>query len=158
MMKSRHSKKQSWTAGDCFIVPLLDGPFGLAQIVAYEAEALNSVLCCIFRNRLNAVPEVVAAPPETDLISVLFVTRDLLDLGHWQVISRWPPLDVRKYVDLSRLRRAGFVGVKIIGSGNVTEFLNAYHRLAPWNNYHKPDYLDRLLISPDRKPVDPLMK
>ena len=40
----------------------------------------------------------------------------------------------------------------------MADFLSAYHKLLPWNHYHDPEYFDKLLISPDRKPLEVLLK
>jgi hypothetical protein len=51
------------------------------------------------------------------------------------------------------LRNKGFVGAKVVGSKNVNELLNAYYGLSPWDDWKDPTYLDKLLISPEKKPT-----
>ena len=62
-------------------------------------------------------------------------------------------MDPRPHVDLDQLSSSGFVGVTVIGAGNVDKFLNAFFLLAPWNTFYRDDYLDDLLLSPDLKPL-----
>jgi len=38
------------------------------------------------------------------------------------------------------------------GSGNMREFVNAFYGLAPWNGYFDPNYFDKLLIDPSKRP------
>jgi hypothetical protein len=113
-------------------------------------------------------------PEAKDLIAVLYVTRDLLDSGHWRVVphqraglqqqlseafyARFPHLRWRHFVDIDELKPSGYIGLTIHGSANVTSFLNAFHKLSPWNDFFDPNYLDGLLISKDRKPTDLLLK
>jgi regulator of RNase E activity RraB len=56
------------------------------------------------------------------------------------------------------LRSNGFVGAKIIGSGIVNRFLNAYYGFEAWDDWHDPNYLDTLLISPTKRPKHPILK
>ena len=152
-------KKQAWQEGDYFSIPLADGTFVMAQVLKYEPQALNSVICAIFIEMIEKQPS--GAPRSIDenkLISVLFVTRDLLDSGVWFVFGRGPTIDPQKYIGLEDLRRKGFVGTEIIGSGNVIKLMNAFYGLIPWNSFYDPHYLDKLLVSPDRKPRTVLLK
>jgi len=48
--------------------------------------------------------------------------------------------------------------IKIVGSANIAEFLNAYYGLVPWDDWADPNYLDKLLISPDKKPKNIIFK
>ncbi len=146
-------KKQTFGAGDYFTIPLADGSFSIGQVVGKEAEALNSVVCAIFSRQYRSLPATIdQAPADGDLIAVLFVTPDLLESGDWRVVSRSEPFDVAPYVNIDALRRKGFVGVRVIGSGIVITLMDAYFGLYPWNGFAKPDYLDKLLVSDDRKP------
>ncbi len=151
-------RRQQWQVGDAFLVPTRDGQAVLAQVVGQEAEVLNSVTSAFFDQRIPSASEWTGILPVQKLFSVLFVTRDLLDSGVWRVVGRQPirvPRDVFPY---EQLRQAGFVGSKVIGSGIVAEFLNAFYRLVPWDDWKDPHYLDSLLISPDKKPSNLLLK
>lgn len=96
---------------------------------------------------------------EDELISVLFVTRDLLDSGDWQVFSHCSDeFQLNKYIDLYSLRNEEFIGVSSIGSGIIIKLMKAYYKLGIWDNFYDPNYLDSLLISPDKKPKDVILK
>lgn len=38
------------------------------------------------------------------------------------------------------------------------DFIKAYFSLALWDDWHDPEYLDKLLISPDKKPENLIYK
>jgi hypothetical protein len=156
-------RKQPWKAGDYFSIPLEDKSFGIGQVISREAGAMmKPPICAIFRRRSNFEPPIV--PPDLsddDVVAVLFVTPDLLDGGVWRVFSEGEPLDARTYfpdIEARRKRDGGFIGVDIVGSGIVRELLNAYFALSPWDNFYEPDFLDKLLVSPDRKPASVRLK
>lgn len=152
-------RKQSWEIGDYFLIPLADGSYSIGQVVGKEAEALNSAICAFFSLRFDSTSvKFNETLTDNDLISVLFVTRDLLDSGDWSVISTGNPIPIDTYLDLAAIRRSGFVGVKVIGSGVAMKFMDAYHCLYPWNGFYESDYLDKFLISKDKKPVRVLLK
>jgi hypothetical protein len=95
---------------------------------------------------------------KNDVVSVLFVTRDLLDSGDWRVVSEGKAIDAVQYFPLVDMRRKGFVGTKVIGSGIANTLMNAYYGLHAWNAFHNPEYLDGLLVAPDRKPKSVMLK
>jgi len=132
---------------------LIDDTFCIGEIIGYEADALNSAICAFYTQRVTD-PEVKDFSLERDcLISVQFVTRDLLDIGIWKVFTKTTKaFKVKKYFDLKEMRKNGFIGMVIKGSGIMRELLNAYHALLPWDKYYDPLYLDSLLISRKMKP------
>jgi hypothetical protein len=151
-------KKQKWESGDNFLVPLEDGTYGRGQVIAYEPSAMGSALCAFYSERYEAMPLHLEAASEERLIAIQFVTRDLLDNGRWRVLNNGPLIPWEKYIDLADMRRKRFIGTTIRGSFLAASLLNAYHRLIPWNDFHDPEYLDKMLASRDRKPPDVLLK
>lgn len=149
-------RKQKWTAGDEFAVPLEDGSFGLGQVLAGEPLAMrNSAICAFFNQRVEATSKAGHVTRKSDeVFSVLWVTRDLLDNGVWQVFANTKPLDVHKFFpDIDERRNNSFVGTKIYGSGIARRFLNAYFSLSPWDALAEPHYLDKLLLDPKMRPA-----
>jgi len=151
-------RRQVWKVGDVFVVPTSDGQAVLGQVIAHEPEVLNSVSSAFFDVRIDRDNNWVGILPIQKIFSVLFVTRDLLDIGVWRVIGHQPVRVARDLFPYERLRDRGFVGAKVIGSGIVREFLDAYYGLTPWDAWKEPDYLDHLLISPDKKPKSLVLK
>ena len=145
-----------WAVGDEFVVPLDDGSFGRGQIIAAEPLTLmNSAICAFFEHRLTDVPaDDTGFDKGNGVFSVLWVTRDLLDSGTWQVFAHTDPLDPRFYFpDLDQRRLDGFVGTKVYGSGIARRLVNAYFGLQPWDQFAEPDYLDRLLLVHGARPA-----
>ncbi|EOF4387085.1 Imm26 family immunity protein [Salmonella enterica subsp. enterica] len=156
---AKRKKKQLWEVGDLFTVPLADGTFCIGKVIDYEPKALNSVICAFYSHRVNKIPDTELKLNDNELISVKFVTRDLLDSGDWKVFSKYSDIfDVEKYLNVKELKGNGFIGAKIIGSGLIIELMNAYYMLSPWNDFFDPNYLDSLLISPDKKPKNVMLK
>jgi hypothetical protein len=153
-------KRAKWNVGDLFLVPQSDAFSSLGQVLSYEASALNSVLCAFYDIRFTArgpeeLPEELL---EGDLISIQFTTRDLLDSGVWKVVGHRKPANLRMFPQLESLRACGFVGAEVTGSGIILKFLDAYYGLHPWDAWYEPDYLDKLLIHPDRKPKNLVLR
>jgi len=151
-------KRQTWHPGDNFLVPLEDGTYSQGQVLSREKHAMNSVICAFSSIRFENMPHHLDVIPEKSLVAVLFVTGDLLDSGRWNIVNSGPMILWEKFLDIRGMRNKGYVGVDIIGSFNATKLLSAYHKLVPWNDFYDPKYLDKLLISPDRKPTDLLLK
>lgn len=154
----RGKKKKTWGPGDNFLVPLEDDTYGQGQVLSYEEDAMNSVICAFSSIRFEKLPTHLDVIPEESLVAIIFVTRDQLDYGGWPIVNRGPIISWEKYIDIRQMRSRGFIGTKIIGTFNAETLLNAYHGLVFWDDFHDPEYLDKLLISPDRKPADVLLK
>ncbi len=151
--------KQKWTIGDVFMVRLKDDSVAVGQVVGREPEVLNSVTCAFFDYRATQIADVkVFQPASEHVIAVLFCTRDLLDSGDWKVVCSCDVTVPRERLPYEHLRLSGWVGARVTGSGIVISFLNAYHALEPWDDWKDPNYLDSLLISPQKKPKHLVLK
>jgi hypothetical protein len=157
--KMTKRQRQSWQAGDYFAIQLADSTCGLGQVLADVPGVLNCAICAFYAVAVECqtavAPAVIA---ERELIAVQFVTPDLLHSGVWRVIGNRPFPDPERYLPIGKLRRAGYVGAVVEGSGIMIDFMNAYHGLYPWNGYHDPKYFDNLLVAPDRKPMNVMLK
>jgi hypothetical protein len=147
---------QRWAAEDCFAIPLADGGNLLGQVITSEPAILNSVRCALFDQRF--LDDLSPSPDHTRIFSIVLTTRDLLDSGVWKVIRRVSVEEQKIAFSVDTLRKTAFDGAKVIGSRNIGEFANAYCRFAPWDDWADPQYLDRLLISPEKKPADLIYK
>lgn len=147
------ARKQKWKNGDVFLVPLLDGTYTVGQVIRKTKEALNSAVCAFFDIRLiEGAAENIEELTDNLLVALKFSSVGLLDAGEWEVVDNRVPLDTRKYFDLDQLAKDRYLNVNIVGSANLRELMNAYYALSPWNTFYDPQYLDKLLISPDKKP------
>lgn len=126
----------------------------VGQVVGREPEVLNSVSIALFDIRTGSVHDwkKAAVLLGEKIFSILFSTRDLLDSGDWKVIDVRPVSIPQEMLPYEKLRSQGFVGAKVIGSGIVNSFVNAFSGLAPWDDWKDPHYLDTLLLTPDKKP------
>ena len=146
-------RRQAWSVGSVFTVALKDGQHALGQVISYEPEVLNSVGVALFDSRVPTREDaLVGEPALANAFAILFATRDLLDSGVWQVSGDRAVAIPKRLFPYEHLRATGFIGARVIGSGIITEFLNAFYALAPWDDWHDPQYLDRLLLSPAKKP------
>ena len=146
--------RQTWDIGALFAVPLADGSHACGQVIGREREVLNSVTCAFYRTRTppGASPAFLGVPGEADLLAVQFVTPDLLTSGVWPVLATGPVALPRRFFPHEDKRRQGWVGAKVIGSGIMVRFLNAFFGLEPWDQMKDPQYFDRLLVRPDLRP------
>ncbi len=142
-------KAQLWNAGDIFSVQQKDGQFSVGQVL--DLMIKNVVSCAFFDIRFSGEPPSLTLVSEK-LISCASVTRDALDKGDWKVIGRQNIIVGRAMWPNERFRAKKWVGAKIYDSIILDSFLNAFYGLDTWDKWHDPNYLDRLLISPDKKP------
>lgn len=151
---------QKWKIGDVFTVQTADTRHVLGQVIGREAEILNSVSVAFFDLRFESWRDAanVQDLPLDRLFASLLTTRDLLDSGEWRVVCNRASTIPSSLFPYESLRTSGFVGARIIGSGNVNEFLDAFYGLAAWDDWHDPNYLDGLLISLEKKPANLLYK
>jgi hypothetical protein len=118
----------------------------------------NVVSCALYNVRV-AQPEDLSLPlPFETLVAVASVTRDGLDSGAWRVVGHAPIGVERRLWPNEQFRNVGWIGAKVYDARIIEEFLEAFHGLVPWDNWKDPDYLDRLLISPDKKPANLVYK
>lgn len=140
--------RQVPNVGDAFLVPLDDATGCLGQIVEIEREVLNSVTAAFFGLRLPSPPsetelaDLVASAP----IACLFVTRDLFNAGLWARVGRAPVRLEDSLLPHRDARRRAWVGARVIGSGIVEKFLNAYFGLREWDEMNDPKYYSKLLL------------
>jgi hypothetical protein len=147
-------KKVSWGEGALFLVPQSDGQCSVGQVLKLTPGALNSVICAFYDLRVK--PRAAVSPDqlsEDRLISIQFTTPDLLRSGVWEIVGQGAPKYLERMTRLQALERADFVGAVVVGSGNMMDFLDAFYRLRPWDDYADPSYLDKLLLTPDKKPL-----
>ncbi len=157
---SKRRKRHSWTIGDIFVVQCKDGKYVIGQIVGQEQQALNSVTVAFHDIRVDTEEEArkIESMEFAKIFSIVFATRESLDFGQWKIIGHQTVRIPVKYMPYENLRNSGFIGAKIIGSGILDEFINAFYALTPWDNWHNPAYLDELLLSPDKKPSNLIYK
>lgn len=146
-------KRQTWKSGDVFLVPNCDGKFSVGQVIALETRTLRSASCAFFDQRVATVEEGRTVRPDlARCFSTLLVTPDGLSSGVWPVVGHAPLEIPPKLYPCEELLAKRKPGARVHGTGIVNEFLDAFHALRPWDDWARPDYLDALLLSRDKKP------
>lgn len=114
---------------------------------------MANVASCAFYDVRVVAPEAPSLPLCSDaLISVASVAKDALDSGAWRVVGHAPIGVERRMWPNERFRKSGWIGAEVYDASILDEFLEAFHGLVPWNAWKDPDFLDKLLISPEKKP------
>lgn len=142
---------QPWAPGDVFTIQQTDGVCTIGQVLS---QIMKNVVSCAFYD--IRVPCDAANPPydlsDDRVIAALSVTKEQLEYGAWRVVGRqavalplqaWPNEDCRAN---------DWVGARILDAAIAEDLLNAYNGLLPWDDWKDPEYLDKLLVNPDRKP------
>lgn len=146
-------RKAKWSEGSVFLVPQSDGLCSVGQVLKLTPGALNSAVCAFYDIRVKPGAGVSADELSADrLISIQFTTPDLLNSGVWALAAQCAPKHLERMTRLPALEKADFVGAVVKGSGNMMEFLDAFYGLRAWDDYADPAYLDKLLLTPDKKP------
>ncbi len=144
--------RRGWHDGDLFLVPLSDGYFTVAQVLSHEFLAMDSAICAFSLRRMEQFG--AAAPIARDeVISVQYVTVELLDSGEWPVAGHAAPVIPAGELELDGKRARHFAGTQICGSGVISSFLNACFGLEMWDDWVDPEMLDKLLLTPQHKPA-----
>ena len=158
-MKRKRRRRQQWDIGDVFIVPQQDGLWSVGQVIGLMDPPYGAI-CAFYDILCEPDCQDVATPlPFDKLISSLSVTKEALKWGEWKVIKKQQPVTLdRKHWANEPFRERRWVGAIIHNTVVVEAFLNAFYALEAWDDYHNPNYLDSLLISPDKKPKNLILK
>jgi hypothetical protein len=153
-------RKQKWAVGDVFAIPLSNNKYALGQIVSQEPELMKSATIALFDQSFDSIDDIDISflCDSNKLYSVLFVTLNHIENGKWCVLGGGSTIEIETdNMPFEHTRSSGFIGAKVVGSGIVNDFVNAFFGLLPWDDWNDPQYLDSLLISADLKPVDRLI-
>jgi hypothetical protein len=143
---------QTWKIGDVFTIPTSDVRYAVGQVIDHPGP-LRSVAVALFAPLLDAPDAALSRDlSESSLISTVFTSDDLLDSGRWHVVGPRPVTVPADAFPGEHTLALGGVGNKVIGSANLAAFVEAYFALGPWDRFLDPTYMDKLLISPDKKP------
>lgn len=156
MAKSPFKRRLKWAPGDFFAVPLSDGTFGLAQIVApVDSHAIDFVLLAV---RLPTATPLAKQPHTNDAVAVGATWRTVVTGGHWAYVGHGPLLIAPQMCPNQRLLAAGHIEVSHSSWGLLQDLLSAYHGLLPWNMYPAFDYDSYLLPGVPRPAVAKILR
>ena len=146
--------KQIPKIGDVFIVELSNKKYSVGQVVEITPVLMNSMTCVFYNFNIeerNDFKESFLV--ESNVISCLFVTRDLFNRNNWPRIANHTVSMPENKFPYRNEKRNGWIGAKIIGSGNVVSFLNAYFGLGDWLEMHDKDYYQKFLLPGMSRPM-----
>ncbi len=133
---------------DHFLIPLLDGHFGVAQVIEVVDGGEGSVICALTRRRRKAKDPTVPLT-SLEVVAVLKVQPPEDQPAVWPIIGfeQIPP--IRHIWPLQEHRKNDFSDVPLIDAAIVEAFVNACHGLYPWDGFPDPDFFTHLLLRPD---------
>ncbi|MBL0145402.1 MAG: hypothetical protein IPP48_06245 [Chitinophagaceae bacterium] len=53
-----------------------------------------------------------------------------------------------------KFKDVGYVGAVSYDAGLAIDFLAAFHKLTPWDDWYDPNYLDEFLVNVEKKPAE----
>jgi hypothetical protein len=140
--------------GDIFLIPLSDGSHSVGQVVETLGLPLNSIACAFFDIRGKGADYVgyveQSQLTEGNVVSCQFVTREQINKGVWKRVANAIPNIPQSMYPYRDTQAKEWVGAKVIGSGVLKGFLEAYYGLESWTGMRDPNYFDRLL-APGKK-------
>ena len=163
VLKKTRFKRQQWNIGDYFLIPLLDGDFGIAQIIGpmYQEYPKDTQRIIYFDAKVPSEQAAVEAVKNFTLANV--VGRTYMIVGFigvsdpnprkmFKIFYHSEPPAADLFFDLKEFNRRDGVGIKEYTNGYITEFMDAFHGLSPWDSDYKAGFFDDFLVSPDKKP------
>lgn len=145
--------------GDLLVVPLINGKFVLGQIIRFDKRGLHSISFGLF--------DVVLDEPKLSAnfildgslcFSTMLVLSDCMLRKGWAVIGNQKlKIPKKNYPYEKELKKRG-VGASHFDYGACEQFVNAFYALIPWDCCYRPDLLDELLLSAEKKPQNLIYK
>ena len=155
-LKKMARKKQKWQVGDYFGIPIEDDFLAVGQILGkYD---WIGVACLITKMQISSKNPLLYEDikiDKNDVIAAMFITEESLDKGFWPIIQQGivnKNILKQYFPNIDLIEQGNIIGINTEGSAIIDDFIKAYFSLAPWDDWHDPEYLDKLLISPDKKP------
>ena len=146
--------KSTFVPGRLFLIPLVSEGLGIGQVIETHGSPLGAYSCALFSKKLLTREELFCvADLSSRMISLQFITPDLLLNGRWEALSIEPLFVAEEQFIWRPFEQKGsYVGARAIGSGIITKFLSAWHGQLPWNMMFDPGYFDSLLLEDVIKP------
>ena len=145
------TKRVKWLYGDVFGLPLKDDSFGIAQII--DNMMTNVVYIAVFITKIASLNEPFELKKD-DIISLAATWKNSFGDGKFHNIRNEVFFAKKEEFKNEQYKDNGYIGAKHSDEGIIVDFLNAYHKLAAWDDWFDPDYLDQYLISSNVKPND----
>lgn len=138
---------------DIFLVPLLDGAYGVGQIVVCPPDAPVGTRACLFTQRRTETVKPQSPINVAEGLALILISDELLKDKTWPIVGfeAIPPVD--RVFKLKAAIKARFDKVAIQDPAVVEAFVNAIQGLYPWNGFPDPEFFTKLLVHPDRVPA-----
>lgn len=146
-------KKPQWGKGTVFLVPLQNEQCGVGQVITNEV--MGSPTVAVFPMCLPCDSELAVVPPlqESGCIALLTLLGGYaLDKGLWRLLGNRELALNSSRGENWKHRGRQWVGASLLTDNIVEALLNAYHGLEPWDNFADPEFLDKLLLPPHKRP------
>lgn len=152
--------KPNAETGDIFRVNLNNGSAILGQVIQYDKRGLPGYSLGLFDLPFESHQERTNTNLSFDkCFSILIGTTECFSRNsNWKVIGNQNLIIPKKYYPYERLRKSNKPGCILHNKSAIDEFVNAYYGLLPWDNYYKSDYLDGMLLSLEKKPLNLIYK
>lgn len=155
-------QKQKWQVGDYFGIPIEDDFLAVGQILGkYDWIGVACLITKMKFSSKNLPLYEDIKIDKNDVIAAMFITEESLDKGFWPIIQQGivnKNILKQYFPNIDLIEQGNIIGINTEGSAIIDDFIKAYFSLASWDDWHDPEYLDKLLISPDQKPENLIYK
>jgi hypothetical protein len=114
---------------------------------------MNSFTCAFFDQRVKSADTITFPLIRSSVLSCQFVTRDAFNRGKWTRVRSEAVQVSESDLPYRETEQSGWIGAKVIGTGLMTGFLNAYFGLRSWNEMKNPKYYESLLFGRRPPPI-----
>ena len=142
---------------DVFAIPLNNGQYAIGHIL--DQHMVNTVRIALYSEVTeNLEIDLASLTDDKNLISLIEVTREQLDYGVWKIIgNKQTSIPIEKYAN-EEFRTNNWINSVVRDAALAEDFINSFHGLLPWDDWYDPNYLDRYLIYPSKKPSNLMYK
>jgi hypothetical protein len=151
-------RKTIWLPNDVFAIPLLNGKYSIGHVL--DQRIVNTLRIALYNEMINDLESVdlTGLINNANLISLIEITREQLDYGVWKILgNKQTIIPIERYAN-EEFRANKWINSITHDAALAEDFVNSYYGLLPWDDWYKPDYLDKYLISQDKKPHNILYK
>ena len=160
-MKARN-KKVLWAVGDIFTTKLNNGKYAVGHVLSQRLP--NTVRIALYDEVINNLEnvEIAVLCKESDLLSLIEVTKEQIDFGVWKVIGNKPTTTpVSRHANEQYRSSEPYkdgVGSNVKDAAIAEDFMNAFYGLNPWDDSYDPEYYDKMLVDKSKKPTHLIYK
>lgn len=145
----KRPKKQKWTVGDIFYVPLSNGSFSYGQIIK-DNDGFPT--CCLFElnsNEINDINSII----NSKIVSVLPISPYSLDNHSWKIIgSTGVVINVEEVVKGQPKKYKRRITQNTFGDDSLKNLSEALNGIRPWNENVNENEYDKMLLPDYTKP------